>query len=45
MLIDKDLLELMRRVVIQLLCVLDDALGLNRTVPDKHTRYKSNHNK
>jgi hypothetical protein len=38
MLISKDILENMRRVVIQLLNLLDDALGYCRTVPSKEER-------
>ena len=38
--VPKDVLENMRRVVIQLLNLLDDALGIQRTIPSKEDRYK-----
>lgn len=40
MLISRDILESMRRVVIQLLNLLDDALGNCRTIPHRHDRVK-----
>jgi hypothetical protein len=40
MLIDKNILESMRRVVIQLLNLLDDALGNRRTIPNRHDAVK-----
>jgi hypothetical protein len=38
--VPRDVLENMRRVVIQLLNLLDDALGIQRTIPSKEDRYK-----
>lgn len=38
--IDRKVLEHLRRIIIELLCVLDEALGLPRTVPSKEQRRK-----
>jgi hypothetical protein len=38
--VPKELIENMRRVVIQLLNLLDDTLGIQRTIPSKEDRYK-----
>ena len=38
--IPREVIENMRRVVIQLLNLLDDALGIPRTIPSKEERRK-----